>query len=101
MSRPVVRSIAAVVGAQALIELFRVMRAERMPRLAEVAPDTDLYVFRPSRGGGRALIKVLDSDKTQIRRVIGNVRQNQRIRRELEIMFDDVIDVAAEAVGGG
>lgn len=83
----ILATIAGITGANLALDVIRA-KVDPMPKLSELGPNTDLYVFKPSKGGGRALVRVR-GDRAEVRRIVGSPRQQDRIRAELAIVFPE------------
>ncbi len=83
--RGITRMILGIVGANLALDLVRA-KWDGSPKMKEVGEGTGLYIFKPSRGGGQALIRV-DGNTASIKKAQARPKQMKRIRAELSLLF--------------
>ena len=84
----VLATIIGVTGGNLVLDIVR-RKIDPMPKFRGLGEGTNLYVFTPSRGGGRALIRV-KGKCVEVRRLAASPKQKDRIDAELATIFDQV-----------
>lgn len=88
--KAVQRTIFGIVAANLAVEALQHFRRGRLPKIEPLGPGTGRYVFKPSIGGGQALLHLEGTDRVRVLKVVANRKQEARIRFELGTLWDDV-----------